>query len=127
MIHVVVPILIAAAIPFSLSGFAKIGKFSRRDNHQQRVWQAGLEGWRKRAYWAQQNALETLPIYMAAVICAYLAHPPGHTLATIGAWAYPALRLGYTACYLADIAWLRSQLWLVSLGVILGLFVTALL
>lgn len=124
MLNVVLPIMLTALIPFSLSLAAKAGHFSRRDNHAQREWQAQLTGWRKRAYWAQANALETLPLFIGAVICAHLAHP-GQTLAALLAWSYPALRLAYTGLYLADAARPRSAVWMLSMAAILALYVGA--
>ena len=124
MIHVVLPIVVAAVIPFSLSLAAKVGRFSRRDNHAQREWQAQLEGWRKRAYWAQANALETLPLFIGAVICAHLGHPGG-TVPAAFAWSYPALRIAYTACYLDDVARPRTVVWMLSMVAILALYIGA--
>lgn len=125
MIHVVLPILFAGVMPILISGLSKVGAFSRADNHNTREWQTKLQGWRKRAYWAHQNALETLPHFMAAVICAHLASP-GNKVAAGLAWGYIGLRAVYAYFYINDRASLRSLAWLASMLAILGLFVVAL-
>jgi len=125
MINVVVPLIIAGLLPFVLTGLTKAKGFSGRDNHRTREWQATLDGWRKRAYWAHLNALETLPHFIAAVLCAHLAQPHS-TLAAAFAWGYIGLRIAYSVFYIDDRAPLRSLSWLMSMGAIIGLFVVAL-
>jgi len=125
MFNVVVPILIAGILPFVFAGLAKSKGFTRADNHATREWQNNLEGWRKRAYWAHQNAFETLPHFFAAVLCAYLAQPHS-AIAAAFAWGYVAMRLVYSLCYITDRASLRSVAWMFSMVAIVGLFVTAL-
>jgi len=125
MVHLVVPLMIASLIPFMLTLASKVGAFSPADNHETRKWQQGLSGWRQRAYWAHQNAFETLPIFFAAAIVAFMAGPPT-TLVIALTWAYPALRIAYSACFVADLAEARSLVWMLSLAAILALFIAAL-
>ncbi len=125
MLHVVLPIVVASAIPFALTSAIKLRGFSRRDNHQTRLWQAQLEGWQQRANWAQQNAFETLPIFIGAVILAHL-FAPGSVVAAVAAWTYPVLRIAYSVLFVTDHARTRSVVWLVSMAAVLALFGTAL-
>jgi uncharacterized MAPEG superfamily protein len=125
LMHVVVPLAIAAAIPFASTLIAKAGAFSRVDNHQTRQWQSQLSGWRQRAYWAHLNALETFPMFAVAVVVAHLG-APGNDVAAIAAYAYPACRLLYLGAFLADTAVLRSTIWFASMGAVAVLFGVAL-
>lgn len=78
------------------------------------------EGWRRRANAAQSNGFEGLPFFAAAVIVAHLAHAPqgrNHTLAL----GFIAARVAHFA-YLADIAPLRSLVWMAGLGCTIALF-----
>ncbi len=111
-------------MPYALTLTAKAGAFTARDNHQARVWQSQLTGWRQRAHWAHQNAFEAFPIFAAAVIVAHLA-APGSTTAAAAAWGFVVARVAYSACYLADLAALRSIVWFASIGCVLALFATA--
>jgi len=117
--------MLAATIPFALTLATKARAFSRRDNHQTRLWQGQLTGWRQRAYWAHQNAFETFPLFAAAVIVAHLA-APGSGAAAALAWAYPAARIVYSLCYVFDHARARSLVWFGAMGCVIGLFIVAL-
>lgn len=125
MINVVLPMMIAGMLPFLFAGLAKSKGFSRADNHVTREWQNTLQGWRKRAYWAHQNAFETLPHFFAALLVASLARPHSAIVAAF-AWGYVAMRVAYSLCYIADRASLRSVAWMLSMVAVVGLFVTAL-
>ncbi len=113
--HVVVPIVVAAALPFVSTAIAKIGAFRARDNHETRSWQASLTGWRQRAHWAHLNALETFPIFAVATVLAHL-RAPGSETAAMAAYAYCAIRVVYLGVFLADMARLRSLVWFASMG-----------
>jgi uncharacterized MAPEG superfamily protein len=121
MLHVVLPLVIASALPFATIGLAKAGHFSPKDNHETRNWHAKLTGWRQRAYWAHMNALETFPMFAAAVVVAHLG-APGDANAAIAAYAYCACRVLYLVAFLADTAMLRSTVWFVSMAAIAALF-----
>jgi uncharacterized MAPEG superfamily protein len=101
MFHVTVPLMIAAAMPSIFTAIAKVGAFTPRDNRETRNWQAQLTGWRQRAHWAHLNSFEAFPPFAAA-------------------------RVAYGACYIADVAALRSLVWFAGMGCIATLFVTAL-
>lgn len=125
MVHLVLPLMIAGAMPFILTLTAKAGRFRARDNHETRAWQAQLTGWRQRAHWAHQNAFEAFPLFAAAAIVAHVA-APGSSTAAAAAWGFVAARVAYSACYIADLAALRSVVWFASLGCVVALFATAL-
>lgn len=125
LLHVVLPIVLAAAVPFLSTLIAKAGRFSAADNLETRNWQSHLSGWRLRAHWAHLNALETFPMFAVAVVVAHLA-APGSTTATIAAYAYPGLRVLYLSAFLADKGALRSTLWFTSMGAVAVLFAVAL-
>lgn len=125
MLHVTLPLMIAGAMPFLLTLISKVGAFSKDDNHQTRVWQSQLTGWRQRAYWAHQNSFEVFPLFAAAVLANHMAAPASE-LGPIAAWGFLATRVAYAACYIADKAALRSLVWFAGIGCIFTLFVTAL-
>ena len=120
-------ILISGLLPIACAGIAKskgIGKRRREggfDNNNPRRWLASLKGWQARANAAQQNSFEALPIFIAGVLIAErLQAPQGHVdnLAML----FVAARVGYISAYLADLATLRSVLWLVGLGASVALY-----
>lgn len=121
LIHVVLPIAFASALPFLSTLIAKAGAFSQKDNHETRNWQAQLSGWRQRAYWAHLNALETFPMFAVAVVLAHVG-APGSQVAMIAAYGYCVLRVLYLGAFLADKAELRSTIWFAAHGAVLVLF-----
>lgn len=125
MLHVVGPLVAAGALPFVMTAVAKVGRFRARDNHVTRAWQEGLSGWRQRAHWAHLNGFETYPYFVAAVLVAHLAHPGDPTAAWL-AWGYPVTRAAYSACYVADLAALRSLAWFASMVLVAALLLRAL-
>ncbi|MEI7967589.1 MAG: MAPEG family protein [Betaproteobacteria bacterium] len=112
-------VLAAAVLPLAWAGVAK----SRRsyDNRAPRDYLAGLEGWRKRADWAQQNAWESFAPFAAAVCVARLAGASQPT-ADILAVVFITARVAHGLLYLADRPALRSVAWLVGFACVVGLF-----
>ncbi|MFT4171201.1 MAG: MAPEG family protein [Rhodocyclaceae bacterium] len=107
-------VLIASVMPFALTVLAKAGGGGRRfDNRRPREYLQQLSGWRQRANWAQQNAFETLPIFIGGVLMASLAQVPQQTV-DIWAIVFVVARVAYNICYLADLAPLRSLMWAVA-------------
>ena len=105
-----------------LGGYYRIRQFGALDNHHPRAQAAGLEGIGARVWAAQQNGWEAVAVFAPAVIVAHVAG------ADPGASAFAALvvtgaRLLYTACYIADLAILRSLIFAVGLGGCVWLFV----
>jgi uncharacterized MAPEG superfamily protein len=120
-------ILVACFLPIVCAGIAKWKGFGKPrrdggfDNHNPRQWLARLEGWQARANAAQQNSFEALPLFIAGVL---VAERSGGAQAAIDTLAvvFIAARIGYIGAYVADRANLRSLLWLVGIGVSVGLF-----
>ena len=67
---------------------------------------------------AQSNLFETLPVFAAAILIVHVAGSEG-PLTRWGAWLYLIARLVYVPLYAAGIPYIRSLVWLVSLGGIL--------
>lgn len=116
-------VLIAALFPIVLAGIAKAGDRSF-NNRRPREWYETVTGYRKRAWWAQQNSFEAFPIFAAAVIIAHVAGAAQVAVDTI-AMVFIVARIVYAACYLADIHLARSLAWMVGLGACIALFVAA--
>lgn len=115
-------VLAAALLPF---GFAFVAKWSRRfDNASPRDYLDSTSGWRKRAHWAQLNSYEAFPPFAAAVIIAQLLLGANDT-ANLLALAFVVLRVLFGLCYIANLATLRSLVWLASMACVIGLFVLA--
>lgn len=111
MTQLVLCIAIIGVMPYVLTGMSKSRGFGVKDNERTREWQSQLTGWRKRAYWAHQNAFEALPFFAALAILAYLRTPQSQ-VALAACWAFVALRVAYSACYLADAGRLRTTMWM---------------
>lgn len=107
-------LLLAVLMPIVCAGVAKAGP-GRYDNRNPRDWQAKQQGYRARAYAAQQNSWEALAVYIAALVAAFIGNVPPETLGLICA-IFAVSRVAYLACYLADLATLRSLVWLVGFG-----------
>lgn len=116
-------VLIAALFPFILAGISKAGD-KTFNNKRPRDWYESVTGYRKRAWWAQQNSFEALPFFAAAVI---IAHVAGANQATVDfiAIGFIAARVAYASCYLADLHLARSLAWLLGIGCCIALFVVA--
>ncbi len=112
-------VFIAALLPYAAIGLVKSEK--GYDNANPRDWEANRQGWRKRADWAHRNHFEAFAPFAAAVIIAELtgaAQPRLDLLAGV----FIALRIAYTAAYLANIATLRTLLWVGGFGVTIAIF-----
>jgi uncharacterized MAPEG superfamily protein len=115
-------VLAAAFIPYFTVGVAKSkGDF---DNAAPRDWLARQEGFRKRALWAHQNAFEAFPPFAAAVIIAQLAHAPQGWIDLL-AVLFIVARIAYSVLYIFDKPTMRSIVWTLGLGCMVGLFVVA--
>lgn len=114
-------VLIAAILPIVWIGAAKMAS-QGYDNDRPRPFLAQLQGWQQRADWAQQNALEAFPPFAAAVI---IANMTGANPATINilAGVFILARILHGLCYIADKGALRSLVWTVGFGCVVGLFI----
>lgn len=113
-------ILVAVFLPYATVVFAKAG--GGIDNHAPRRDLAQLTGWRQRADWAHRNHFEAFAPFAAAVIIAELA-PVAQSKIDLAAGAFVAMRIAYTALYIADMAALRSLAWSLGFICVLALFV----
>lgn len=115
-------VLVAALLPYLWVGLAKAQR--GYDNAAPRTFLAGTTGWRARANSAQLNAWEAFAPYAAAVIIAVTRGAP---LGTVNALCgvFLAARVLHGLAYIADQATLRSLLWTVGFGCVIGLFVIA--
>jgi uncharacterized MAPEG superfamily protein len=116
-------LFIAALFPVVCAGIAKAGP-GRYDNRNPRAWLGGLGGYQARAHAAQQNSWEALAVYTAALVAAVAAGVDHGTITTV-AGVFLVARIAYLACYLADLATLRSLVWLAGFGACLTLIVQA--
>lgn len=114
--------LVAGLLPYIATLTAKLG--APYDNRDPRGWLARQTGWRARANAAQQNGFEAFPLFAAGVIAAQLAGAEQDVIDKL-ALLFLAARIGHLGAYLADLAALRSLLWLVGIGSVVGLFVAA--
>ena len=120
-------ILVSCLLPVLCAGVAKspgFGKPRREggfDNNNPRQWLGKLQGWQARANAAQQNSFEALPIFIAGVLIAQQLHAPQTHVDNV-ALVFVAARLGYIGAYLADLAALRSTLWVAGLAACVALF-----
>ncbi|WP_374521960.1 MAPEG family protein [Hydrogenophaga sp.] len=119
-------VLIAALLPIVCAGVAKwgaVGKSRREggyDNHNPRAWLAKQSDWRARANAAQANSFEAMPFFIGAVIIAHQLHAPQMRLDVL-AFTWVVLRMLYILMYLADMATMRSVVWVLALGVNVGI------
>lgn len=114
----------AILLPLFFTGIAKFtGRYGPKANLAPREYLDSLEGFRKRANWAQLNTLESIPSFMAAVI---IAHQVGGDQSMIDTLAvsYIVLRVIYGLFYIANKGLLRTLAWTAALACILALFFT---
>ncbi len=114
-------VLIAGFLPYVATLTAKIGG-ERFDNSNPREWLAQQAGHRRRANAAQLNSFEAFPLFAAAVIVAHLLHAPQGRVDLL-AVTFVVARVAYIACYVADLATLRSLAWFVGIGSAVAIFV----
>ena len=115
-------ILVAGLLPYAATLTAKVG--APYDNRDPRGWLARQTGWRARANAAQHNGFEAFPFFAAGVIVAQLSGAGQATVDTL-AIVFVVTRIAHFAAYVADLAALRSLLWLVGIGSVVGLFAAA--
>lgn len=118
-------VLFAFVMPLIFTIYAKFTSgFTPRDNHQPREFLAALEGKAKRAHWAQQNTMEALPAFFAAVIIAHQLHAPQSRIDFL-AVGFILLRLIYGVCYIMDWASIRSLVWTLGMACTMALVLIA--
>jgi uncharacterized MAPEG superfamily protein len=94
------------------------------DNREPRAQLEAAKGFRQRANWAHLNAFEAFPPFAAAVI---IAHQVQVSQALVDglALAFVGFRLAHGACYLMNLASLRSLVWSGGFVCVIGLFLAA--
>jgi uncharacterized MAPEG superfamily protein len=96
------------------------------DNRNPREQQAKLEGWGARARNAHANGFEAFPAFAIGVLVAHVAGASSKW-ATILALTHVIARALYIVAYIADVAPLRSGVWMIGLGATMGLMLLPLL
>ena len=112
-------VLIAALLPYFTVAVAKWNKSF--DNRDPRAWLGRLEGLPARAHAAHLNGFEAFPFFAAAVIIAHQLHAHQGWLKAIAA-VFILTRIGYVACYLMDLATLRTLVWTAGFGLNVAIF-----
>ena len=110
-------VALACVVPYVASTAQTAGKVKEHgnyDNAAPREQTARLVGFGKRAAWAQANTWESLTIFVAAALTCHMVGADSPAAGGLGV-TWLVLRLGYIAAYIADIAPIRSLLWLASL------------
>lgn len=117
-------VLIAALSTMIWTGVAKLGGsgFPASGNHNPREVLESLDGYRKRAHWAQLNSYEAFPPFAAAVIIAHIAQADQQWIDNL-AIAFVVFRLLYGICYIKDWPAMRSAVWGCGLACVIALFV----
>jgi uncharacterized MAPEG superfamily protein len=108
------------------TGIAKMSGsgFPASGNHNPREVLESLDGYRKRAHWAQLNSYEAFPPFAAGVIIAQFVQATQTSIDYL-AIAFIVFRVLYGICYVRDWAALRSVVWGAGFACVIGLFVVA--
>lgn len=117
-------VLIAVLLPPLTMGLSKFTSVGSYDNNNPRTWAAAQSGWKLRAAWAQNNHFEALPGFAAAVILCLVAGVDREWL-DLWAMVFIAVRLVYTALYLANIAALRTLVWMGGTAIVVWMLIKA--
>jgi uncharacterized MAPEG superfamily protein len=115
-------LLAAAMLPYVTIYLVKRAGGRRFDNQRPRAWLEEATGWQQRGDWAHRNHFESFPVFAAAVFVAEMTQAPQGRIDLL-AGLYVAVRVVYTALYLANLATLRSIVWALGLVVTVWLFV----
>ena len=119
-------VLAACLLPIATVALAKAKaarlspKSGGYDNNHPRAWEAKLSGWQQRANAAQANGFEALPLFIAGVLFAQMAHADQGRIDLL-AMAFVGIRVAYVAAYLANQATLRSLIWFAGVAVSIAL------
>lgn len=120
-------VLAGALLPIMWTLVAKAGgprRMPMAANSAPREFLAGQTGHQKRADWAQANAFEAFPAFAAAVIVSHLAGGAQSSIDLL-ALIWVGARVAHGICYVADWASLRSTVYFVGMGCVVGLFIVA--
>ncbi|MEB0045350.1 MULTISPECIES: MAPEG family protein [unclassified Pseudomonas] len=84
------------------------------NNHLPRQQQAQLTGFGARALAAHQNSIEAFILFAVGVLMAHTTQTAGWLIDAL-AIIFVIARIIYLVCYLADLPWQRSLVWIVGL------------
>ena len=98
-----------------IGGVCRVKQFGRLDNHHPRQQQSDMTGFGARVQAAQANGWEALAIYTATVVIAYASGIDMYAL-DIPALLFLTLRLIYSVTYMANLAWVRSVVFVAGMG-----------
>ena len=123
-------LVIVATLPYPLAflgGYFKTKQFGKIDNKQPRQQAALLEGTGARVAAAQANAWEALGLFTAAMVVLHLANPEAARGATATnlSLGFLATRIAHPILYIANQDILRSLVFMVGMGCVIGIFVIA--
>lgn len=116
-------VLIAALLPYVFTVMAKAGG-AGYTNVTPRLYLEQIQGWRRRAHWAQLNSFEAFPFFAAGVIIAQRSFVHQTTLDII-AMLFIISRILYGVFYITNKASLRSLIWFVGFASCISLFIVA--
>jgi uncharacterized MAPEG superfamily protein len=117
-------VLTAGLLPYLAISIAKWDRTYLRGNAAPREWEAKLQGKQSRAHAAHLNSFETFPLFAAGVIIAAACKAPQASVDGI-AIGFIIARLAYIACYVGNLATLRSLVWTVGMSLSVALFIVA--
>ena len=112
-------LLVIAVLPYvlaSLGGYFRLRQLGSLDNNHPRIQATRLEGIAARAWAAQANAWEALAVFGVVTIVAHLAHADPVKSAT--ASLVIGTRIAHPILYVANLAVLRTLVFIVGLGCI---------
>jgi uncharacterized MAPEG superfamily protein len=110
-------LLALAVMPYvlaALGGYFRMKQLGSLDNNHPRVQATKLEGIAARAWAAQQNAWEALAVFGIVAIVAHIAGADPAASAT-ASLVYLATRIVYPILYLANLATMRTIVFVVGL------------
>lgn len=113
-------VLLAGIMPVLTVAIAKAGA-SGYDNADPRAWLDRQGGLARRADNAHRNHFEAFPFFAAAVLSATVLHAPAGWTDLLAA-VFIAARVAYTACYLLNLATLRSVVFIIAYLAVIGIF-----
>ena len=120
-------LLITMILPYIIAGISSYYRLKLPqgiDNKEPRQQATLLEGAGARAYAAQQNAWEALPVFTAAVVTAHLMQAdPGKS--ALAAMIFIAARVLHIPAYISNQDKLRSLTFVTGFGCCIWLFVLA--
>lgn len=120
-------VVAACVLPYlahAIKAFARLKSEERYDNRHPRDRAPELRGWARRAWFAEQNLFEGLPVFIGFALVAHVAGADPTWSGILGL-VWVGARLSYIGAYVANIAVLRSALFGVSTLCLTGLAILA--